>query len=116
MQEQPKKRQPKKPKSKRINVSDREKWSRILKDVDKEEVPITCLEALNVNLKDGTTVVIDILQLLDEGHEPSEIENRINDKLEKLDYIIKDVDFFVNIDRVAKTIQPLTDKFLASLK
>jgi len=116
MQEQPKKRQPKKPKSKRINVSDREKWTRILKDVEKDEIPITCLEALNVNLRDGTSVVIDILQLLEEGRDPVEIEERINEKLEKLDYIIKDVDFFVNIDLVAKTIQPITDKFLASLK
>lgn len=116
MQEQPKKRQPKKPKSKRINVSDREKWTRILKDVEKDEVPITCLETLKVNLKDGTTVTIDILQLLSEGYDPIEIEHRINEKLEKLDFIIKDVDFFVNIDSVANTIQPITDKFLASLK
>jgi hypothetical protein len=116
MQEQPKKRQPKKPKSKRVNVSVREKWVKILKDVEKDEVPITCLEALNVNLKDGTTVVIDIIQLLAEGFDPQEIEEKINEKLEKLDYIIKDVDFFVNIDQLAKTIQPITDNFLSKLK
>ena len=116
MQEQPKKRQPKKPKSKRINVSVREKWVKILKDVEKDEVPISCLEALNVNLKDGTVVTINIVELLSEGFEPAEIEARINEKLEKLDYIIRDVDFFVNIDQVAKTIQPATDRFLKNLQ
>lgn len=116
MSDQPKKKLPKKPKSKRINVSAREKWVKILKDVEKNEIPVTCLEALQVNLKDGTTVMIDITELLSEGMSPDEVEEQINEKLTKLDYVIHDVDFFVNIDQVAKTIQPITDEFLKNLQ
>jgi hypothetical protein len=68
-----------------------------------------------VNLKDGTSVLIDITELLSEGHDPGDIELEINSKLQALDMFIKDVDFHINVDSVAKTIQPITDKLLKDL-
>lgn len=112
MSEQPKR---KRPRLKRLNVTAREKWSKILKDVEKREVPVTLLEAITVHLIDGTEVHIDIKELLDEGLQPDEVEQMLNEKLDALDHIIKDVDFFVNIDDVAKMVQPITDSFLKDL-
>jgi hypothetical protein len=112
MSEQPKR---KKPRLKRLNVTTREKWGKILKDVEKREVPITLLESITVHLFDGTQVHIDIKELLMEGMDPDEIERMLNEKLSELDHIIKDVDFFVNIDDVASTVQPITDSFLKDL-
>lgn len=112
MSEQPKR---KRPRLKRLNVTAREKWSKILKDVEKSEVPVTLLEAISVHLIDGTEVYIDIKELLDEGLAPDEIEVMLNNKLEVLDHVIKDVDFFVNLDDVAKLVQPITDGFLKDL-
>jgi len=110
---------PKKPRKprlpKRLNVSVREKWERLLKDVEKNEVPITCLDSLVVNLIDGTSVTIIIKELLDDGNNPEMLEIILRHKLKVLDAYIKDVDFYINVDSVAKEIQPITDKILKDL-
>lgn len=104
-----------KPRSRRINVDVRERWKQILKTVSKDEVPITFLEGVNVNLVDGTIVSIDITQLLAEGHDPDQIKDELNERLRKMDELIKDVDFFISIEVVSKTVQPMTDELLKSL-
>jgi hypothetical protein len=106
---------PRKNQSKRINVDARDRWKQILKTVAKEEVPVNMIQMVTVNLIDGTRVEISILDLIDEGFENSEIEEMLNSRLKKLDEIIKDVDFFINIDTVAKTVQPVTDDILKNL-
>ena len=114
MSDQPKRKQ-KHPKLKRLNISAREKWGKILKEVEKQEVPVSLLESITVGLIDGTKVNINIKDLLDDGMNPDEIEAALNKKLEELDHIIKDIDFFVSLDDVAKTVQPITDTFLKDL-
>ena len=103
---------PRKNQSKRINVDSRDRWKQILKTVAKDEVPVNMIQMVTVNLIDGTRVEINILDLLDEGYANQEIEEMLNTRLKKLDEIIKDVDFFINIDSVAKTVQPVTDDIL----
>ena len=110
--EQPKR---KRPKLKRLNVTTREKWNRIIKDVEKSEVPVTLLESISVNLIDGTIVNINIKELLNDGMLPDEIERVLNEKLTELDHIIRDVDFYVSVDDVANAVQPITDNFLKNL-
>lgn len=102
-------------KLKRINVSARDQWKRILKDVEKKEIPITLLQSINVNLIDGTVVNVDIKELLNSGHDPDAIEELLDLKLKSLDHIISDVDFFVSIDDVVKAVQPITDRILKDL-
>jgi hypothetical protein len=70
---------------------------------------------VHVNLINGSTVQIDIAQLLSEGQDPDEIKDVLNDRLKKMDEIIKDVDFFISIENVAKTVQPVTDDILKDL-
>lgn len=109
------KRKPKHPKLKRLNITAREKWGKILKEVEKQEVPITLLESITVGLIDGTKVQINIKELIDDGMDPDDIENALNKKLQELDHIINDINFFVSLDDVAKTVQPITDAFLKDL-
>jgi hypothetical protein len=106
---------PKKPKSKKLNLNTKSQWKNILKDVEKKEVPIHVLEKLIVALKDGTQVVVDIKRLLAEGADPDEVELHVNTRLDELDDYIDNVDFFVDIDLVEATIQPETDKLLSKL-
>lgn len=113
MSQQPKK--PRQPRSKRLKVSKKEQWERILKDVEKKEVPIGCLESIQVNLRDGTSVIVDIKQLLADGQDPELVEYMVNSKLKALDHIIDDVDFYISVDSVAKTVQPITDSILKDL-
>jgi hypothetical protein len=108
----PKKRRPK---LKRLNISTREKWNRIIKEVEKKEVPVNLIDSISVNLIDGTVVDINIKELLIEGMDPEDIEKILNEKLSDLDHIIEDVDFYVSVDDVANTVQPITDNFLKNL-
>ena len=111
MSEQPKKR----PKSKRLNLNTKFQWESILKSVEKKEVPIQMLNSLAVNLKDGTTVDINIKELLDEGNDPDELELTIKQKLKALDHIITDIDFYISVSAVQKMVQPATDEILKNL-
>jgi hypothetical protein len=60
-------------------------------------------------------VEIDILELLEEGMDPDFVRDEINERLQKMDHIIKDVDFFISIEAVVKTVQPVTDNILKNL-
>ena len=108
---------PRKPrqKSKRLKLSRREEWTKILKDVEKNEVPVTFLRSISVNLKDGTIVNINITELINEGVDPEVIELQLNQKLKDLDDYIQDVDFYINIDSVSKVVQTFTDRLLKDL-
>ena len=105
----------KQPKSKRLNLNAKTTWKNILKDVEKDEVPIHVLEKLMVHLKDGTIVQIDIKKILSEGTDPDELEKHVSSRLDELDMYIDNIDFFVDIDAVEKTVQPETDKLLSKL-
>ena len=106
---------PKKLKSKKLNLNTKSQWKNILKDVEKKEVPIHVLEKLIVALKDGTQVGVDIKRLLAEGADPDEVELHVNTRLDELDDYIDNVDFFVDIDLVEANVQQETDKLLSKL-
>ena len=112
-QQEPKK--PRRQKSKRLNLSSKERWEKLLKEINKEQVPIGVLRYITVNLIDGTSVDVNISEMISDGQDPALIEQIINKKLEDLDDIIKDVDFHISVDAVSKVIQPFTDKLLRDL-
>jgi hypothetical protein len=112
-QQEPKK--PRQPKSKRLNLNRKDQWEKLIKEINKEQVPIGVLRYITVNLKDGTSVDVNIAEMIDEGADPEFVEQLINKKLHDLDDIIKDVDFHISVDSVAKFIQPITDQLLKDL-
>lgn len=99
----------------KINLKKKDQWRAILEEVEKDEVPVEVMERVAVNLIDGTTVDINIRQLLADGNSPDRIQQELQEKLTKLDAYIQDVDFHINIDAVERTIQPVTDKILKNL-
>jgi hypothetical protein len=114
MAEQPKK--PQRNKSKKITLNSSKSWQDIVKGVDKREVPIDILQAIDVLLVDGTVISIDIRKLIDEdGMDPIDIETMLDDKFNELDRYIQNVDFMVDIAKVVNTVQPETDKVLKGL-
>ena len=98
-----------------LNLNLRDKWQHIINDVAKPDVPINMLERIIVHLIDGTKVNVDITGLLADGGDPNIIENHIQHKLDELDAYIEDIDLYVNLQEVAKTVQPFTDKILSVL-
>jgi hypothetical protein len=114
MAEHPKK--PQRNKSKKITLNSSKSWQEIVKGVDKREVPIDILQAIDVLLVDGTVISIDIRKLIDEdGMDPIDIETMLDDKFNELDRYIQNVDFMVDIAKVVNTVQPETDKVLKGL-
>lgn len=103
------------PKSKRLKLSRKEEWTKILKEVEKNEVPVHFLKSITVNLKDGTAVSIDIDELINQGMSPASIERDLNQKMQDLDMYIEDVDFYINVDSVSQIVQPFTDQLLKDL-
>jgi hypothetical protein len=115
MSEQPKPRKPQRSKAKKLNLNKRKSWQDIVRNVDKKEVPITVLLQIVVQLIDGTSITINVKDLIDDGQDPVEIEALLDEKFNDLDEYIQNVDFFVDIDKVVNTVQPETDKVLKNL-
>lgn len=113
----PENQKPKQPRSKakKLNMSVKKRWQDIVKTVDKKEVPVDVLQRIIVNLIDGTTLTIEVKQLIDEGADSVDIEELLNAKFQDLDEYIENVDFFIDIDKVVGAIQPATDKALKDL-
>lgn len=114
MSEQPKKPQ-RNTKAKKLSLNKRKSWQDIVNNVDKREVPISVLEHISVQLIDGTNITINIKDLISAGQNPHEIETMLDEKFNELDVYIKNVDFFVDIDKVKDAVQPETDKVLKGL-
>lgn len=106
---------PKTPKPKKLNLSAKEIWKKIVTDVEKKEVPIKVLDKLIVHLADGSMVEVNVKDLIKEGAEPELIEEHLNKKLSELSEIITDIDYYIDIDSVVKVVQPETDKILKDL-
>jgi hypothetical protein len=115
MNQPPKKQKQKRSGLKKINVSAKAQWKKILSEVDKDEIPFHLLLKLTVNLVDGTRINIDIQELLRNGINPEDLEDILDTKLKALDMFIADIDFYVNLDDLVKTVQPITDKMLKDL-
>jgi len=114
-QPKPKKPQQRKARGKKVNLNVKKSWQDIVKQVEKKEVPIGILQYISVQLVDGTSLNIDIKQLIDDGQDPTEIEQLLDAKFHDLDEYIENVDFFIDIDKVVDTVQPETDKVLKDL-
>jgi|TARA_B110000211_G_scaffold222843_1_gene271981 sugar-specific transcriptional regulator TrmB len=108
-------KQPRRRRSKRLNISKKSQWEAILKGTTKDEIPIQILESISVNLKDGTSVNIYVKELLDAGDDPQVLEFEIQQRLDDMDDIIQDVDFFISVPQLSKAIQPVTDEILKNL-
>jgi hypothetical protein len=88
------------------------KWSHIINDVDKTDIPADLIESVDILLYNGSKHVIDVDSLQHRGLNYSEIEELLNDTLNDFKEEIESVDFFLNIQAVADTIQPVTDYIL----
>ena len=116
MSEQPTpKKPPRKARGKKVVINKRKSWQDIVNGVDKNQVPVEILEYISVQLIDGTSINIDIKELINSGQNPAEIEILLDEKFNDLDEYIKNVDFFIDLDKVEHTVQPETDKVLKDL-
>jgi hypothetical protein len=91
------------------------KWEHILEDVEKSRVPVQFIKKIIVRMVGKKQHTINIQNLLKQGLEPEEIEEVVKRKLEELDPLITSFEFILNLESIAETVQPETDKLLNKL-
>lgn len=93
-----------------------DKWEHILHDVDKDKIPIDFVKKIIIKIEGKRQHTINIEKLLGQGLDLSQIEIVINSKLFELDTLISQIEFILNIQKIAEIVQPETDKILNNLK
>jgi hypothetical protein len=91
------------------------KWQNILEDVEKSKIPIQFIKKIILKFEGKRQQTINIQTLLKQGLEPEEVEEVVNRKLIELDDIIVNIEFILNVENIADTVQPETDKLLGKL-
>jgi hypothetical protein len=112
----PRKKQPlKKQRLVKLSPDKNKNWEDILGQIDKKEVPVEVLQSVAIILNDGTAVELKMSELTDQGMTYNDIENALNERMTKMGDLIKNVDFFVDIDKLEAQVQPNTNKLLKDL-
>ena len=91
------------------------KWEHILEDVEKQKIPVQFIKKLVVKLEGKRQQTINIQKLLEQGLEPEQIEDVVSRKLNELDDQVVSIEFLLNVQSIAETVQPETDKLLGKL-
>lgn len=92
-----------------------EKWEHILEDVDKKKIPVEFISKMVIKMLGKKQQTINVKKLIEQGLQPSEIEEALSRKLVENDAQIVSVEFILNVESIAETVQPETDKLLGKL-
>jgi hypothetical protein len=92
-----------------------EKWEHILEDVEKNKIPVQFIKKLIIKLEGKKQQTINIQKLLQQGLDPDQVEDAVSRKLHELEDFIVSVEFILNVQSIAETVQPETDRLLNKL-
>jgi predicted metal-dependent TIM-barrel fold hydrolase len=92
-----------------------QKWEHILEDVEKQKVPIQFIKKLIIKLEGKRQQTINIQKFLSQGLDPEQIEEAVSRKLNELDDLVTSVEFILDVQSIAETVQPETDRLLNKL-
>ena len=91
------------------------KWERLLEGVDKQTIPVEFIKKLILKLERKRQRTINIERLLKDGLDPDQIEDVVSKVLTELEDEVTNIDFILNVQSIADTVQPETDKLLNKL-
>jgi len=112
----PRKKQPqRKQRVVKLSPDNQRDWEDILEEIDKQEVPVEVLQKVDIVLNDGTVVELSMAELTGQGMSYNDIEQALNERMDKMGNLISNVEFYVDIDKLQAQIQPNTDKILKDL-
>ena len=92
-----------------------QKWERLLEDVEKQKIPVEFIKKLIIKLEGKKQQTINIQKLLQQGLDPDQVEDAVSRKLHELENLIVSVEFILNVQSIAETVQPETDRLLNKL-
>ena len=70
---------------------------------------------LIIKLEGKKQQTINIQKLLQQGLDPDQVEDAVSRKLHELEDLIVSVEFVLNVQSIAETVQPETDRLLGKL-
>jgi hypothetical protein len=91
------------------------KWEHILEDVEKQKIPVEFIKKLILKLDGKRQQTINIEKLINQGLDPDQVEEVVSRKLNELDDEVVSIEFVLNVQSIAETVQPETDKLLNGL-
>lgn len=92
-----------------------EKWEHIVNDVEKTKIPVEFIKKLILKLEGRRQRTINIEALIKQGFDNEEIEEAVTRKLQEYDDEMIGIEFILDIEGIAQTVQPETDKMLKNL-
>jgi hypothetical protein len=92
-----------------------DKWEHILEDIEKNKIPVEFIKKLIIKLEGKKQQTINIQKLLQQGLDPDQVEDAVSRKLNELEDLIVSVEFILNVQSIAETVQPETDRLLGKL-
>lgn len=92
-----------------------DKWEHILEDVEKNKIPVEFIKKLVIKLEGKKQQTINIQKLFQQGLDPEQVEEAVSRKLHELEDMIVSVEFVLNVQSIAETVQPETDRLLGKL-
>ena len=92
-----------------------DKWEHILEDIEKNKIPVEFIKKLIIKLEGKKQQTINIQKLFQQGLDSEQIEDVVSRKLHDLEDDITSVEFVLNVQNIADTVQPATDQLLKNL-
>lgn len=92
-----------------------QKWEKLLDDVDKHNIPLEFTKKVVFKLRGKKQKTINVEKLLDQGLDPYQIEDVLTNKMIELEDDIVSIEFALNVETIAETVQPETDRLLNGL-
>lgn len=91
------------------------KWEDIVSGVEPTSVPLECIERLIIKLPNRKRKTINLQTLRKHGLTNEELEQVISRTLTEYEEDLVNVSFYINVELVAKLVQPVTDSVLKEL-
>ena len=91
------------------------KWETIIEGVDITNIPVEYIDHLVVHTIGKQEIIVSVIDLLQKGVPPEDLEIALEDKMEEFEDDIVSVDYILNIRKISTDIQSTTDETLKNL-
>jgi hypothetical protein len=91
------------------------RWGRIVNDVDKDHVPITCVKKVVFRTTDRRQRSINLRTLRKQGIDDDSIESAVGKFISDHEHEIVSMELVLDVEAVAAAIQPETDRLLKGM-
>ena len=91
------------------------RWESIVKDVDKEHCPISCVKKVVFRTRDRRQKTINLRTLRRQGIDEESIEAAVSTYITENEEDILNMELVLDVEAVAGIVQPATDQLLKGM-